>query len=387
MPYRNNHYVPKLVLRRYNTEKLTTYDVKTGKVRNNMKLDKIYAEQDLYGEEVEKLLFKKIESRFGSILDQKIIPAKVGSEIVLTRKELDIIKKFLLVEQMRIFQADKEYQYIYSQTVAKQQSEIYKYPFNEKVVENETVKARWLRTLQVIIECEELRTVEKHELCTNEAYYWAQIYASGYLAVWDCTDTDEEFIVTDAGMTSEREVGAPAGIEIEKKAYLEKMWMEEKDPQKKALYLKLLYEQQSFHENFYMFSLSKTRMIVIINPFFRLFDKAENMPEPDIWPTMLSRELYAKNKAPVLSKFKGKPVYSPTDLFKYRVQSMSLEDFRWVNILMLDRVQKLLGFSDIEKIADSVCDYKEFYDEVLGRPMMVDYNPLIKYFKDNGIID
>ena len=386
MAYSNNHYVPKLVLRRYDTEKLTIYNVKTGEVHKDKQLTEIFAEQDLYGEELEKLLAKKIESPFAQILNQKLLSAEVGSEVELTRKELNIIKKFLLVEQTRIFMADKEFYHIFSQMVAKRQSEIYKYPFKEKVIDNETVKEYWLRTLRVIIECEELRKIERHELCTNEAYYWSQIYASGYLAIWDCTNTEEEFIVTDVGMTSEREVGAPPGIEIDKKFYLEKMWKNEKDLQRKHTYLNLWYAQQSFHENFYMFSISKNRMLVIINPFFRLFDKAEKMPEPDIWPTMISRELYTKNKAPVLATLNGEPVYSENDLFKYKVQRMSLKDFRWVNILMLDRVQHTLGFSDIAKIADSVCDYKEFYDN-MGREMRVNYNPLIKYFKDNDIID
>ena len=161
----------------------------------------------------------------------------------------------------------------------------------------------------------------------------------------------------------------------------------ETDRERQKRYFDLWYAQQTFHENFYMFSISKTRMLVIINPFFRLFDKAEKMKRPDIWPSKISEELYAKNKAPRLAKLNGKPVYSDTDLFKYKVQKMSLEDFRWVNMLMLDRVQNILGFSDIEKIADSVCDYKEFYSDVLMQPMRVNYNPLIKYFKDNGIID
>ncbi|MDE7083290.1 MAG: DUF4238 domain-containing protein [Clostridia bacterium] len=387
MAYSNNHFVPKLVLRRYDSEKLTVYDVKTGKIHKDMGLEKIFAEQDLYGEEVEKLLAKKIESPFAQILNQKLLPAKVGSEVELTRKELNIIKKFLLIEQARIFLADKEHYYTFSQKVAKRQSEIFKYPFTELEIENETVKERWLRTLRVIIECEELRKIEKHELCTNEAFYWAQIYASGYLAIWDCTDTEEEFIVTDVGMTSEREVGAPAGIERDKKDYLEKMWITENDERRKNTYFRLLYDQQTFHENFYMFSISKTRMLVIINPFFRLFDKAEKMPEPNIWPTMISRQLYAKNKAPKLEKFKGEYIYRDSDLFRYRVQKMPLEDLRWVNVLMLDRVQNILGFSDIEKIADSVCDYKDFCNNVLGCPMRVDYNPLIKYLKDNEIID
>ena len=55
-------------------------------------------------------------------------------------------------------------------------------------------------------------------------------------------------------------------------------------------------------------------------------------------------------------------------------------------MLMLDRIDTIVGFSDMEKIVDSVCDYKDFYDD-MDREMRVNYNPLIKYFKDNDIID
>ena len=389
MVYRNNHYVPQLVLRRYNTEKLTVYDIKTGEVHKDMKLNEIFAEQDLYGEEIEISLSKNIESSFAQILNQKILPAEVGSEIELTRKELYIIKKFLLIEQMRIFQADKEEWYKFSQHVSDWMSKLYNFPFREVKKENETVKDRWLRTLRVLLESKDFTHVQNHEMCTNEAYYWALIYHSGYLAIWDCTGTGEEFIITDIGMTSEREKGAPIGLEVQKKLYLKEIYERAKSKRQKDLYAKLSFQQQFFHENFYMFSISKTRMLVIINPFFRLYDKSERVVKPYIWPSLIEgRELFKKNRMPDLkADSKGYPILSDEDLFGYTVHPMLLEDFRWVNILMLDRVQNILGFSDIEKIADSVCDYKEFYDNVLKRPMMVDYDPLIKYFKDNGIID
>ena len=386
MAYSNNHYVPRLVLRRYNTEKLTIYNVKTGEVHKDKQLTEIFAEQDLYGEELEKLLAKRVESPFAQILTQKILPAAINGEIELSRKELNIIKKFLLVEQMRVFTEEGEKYYQADQRVADQQSKIFKYPFKEADIENETVKERWLRNLRVIVECSDLNHIQDHELCTYDVYRWAQIYNSGYLAIWDCSETKEDFIVTDMGMTSERELYAPPGLEVDKKFYLIEKSKTEKDPHRRKLYEELLFAQFNFHENFYMFSISKNRMIVIINPFFRLYDKAEKMPKPDIWPTEIDKSLYAKNRAQILPTAFGKRIFRDSDLFWYRVLPMSLEDLRWVNMLMLDRIDTIVGFSDIEKIVDSVCDYKDFYDD-MGREMRVNYNPLIKYFKDNDIID
>ena len=187
MAYSNNHYVPRLVLRRYNTEKLTIYNVKTGEVHKDKQLTEIFAEQDLYGEELEKLLAKRVESPFAQILTQKILPVAINSDIELSRKELNIIKKFLLVEQMRVFIEDDEKFYQADQRVANEQNKIFKYPFKEVEIENETVKERWLRNLRVIVECSDLNHVQDHELCTYDVFRWAQIYNSGYLAIPKCS--------------------------------------------------------------------------------------------------------------------------------------------------------------------------------------------------------
>ena len=47
--------------------------------------------------------FGQLEGRFANILNQKILKTENHGEVELTRKELNIVKKFLLLEQMRVF--------------------------------------------------------------------------------------------------------------------------------------------------------------------------------------------------------------------------------------------------------------------------------------------
>lgn len=392
MAYNNNHFVPRLVLRRYK-ERLSVFNIRTGELKENNKLENIFSEQKLYDEDIEIKLGQNVESPFANILTQKILRTAVGEEIELTRKELNIVKKFLLTEQMRVFINEGKYSALEMYLTAIQKVSGVKYPFEEKVIDSETVETRWQRNLRVIVECSDLMHIHEHELCTYEIYRWAQIYNSGYLAVWDSTESGEDFIVSDIGMTSEVEPNfVKIGLEVEKRNYLLNAIQNAKKISEKDLYCSLLSAQMNFHENFYMFSISKNRIIVVINPFFRLYSDRQfaeetKVSKPDIWPTkIIDRTLYAKNRSQRLPVVFGKPVLNDNDKFWYKVQSMSFDDAVWVNMLMLDRIDTYLGFADMENIADSVFNYIDYYKQKkLVAP--INYEPLLKVMKDRNIIE
>lgn len=264
MAYNNNHFVPRLVLRRYK-ERLSVFNIKTGELKENNKLKNIFSEQKLYDEDIEIKLGQNVESPFANILTQKILKGAVGEEIELTRKELNIIKKFLLTEQMRVFINEGKYSALEMYLTAIQKASGIKYPFEEKIIDCETVETRWQRNLRVIVECSDLMHIHEHELCTYEIYRWAQIYNSGYLAIWDSTESGEDFIVSDIGMTSEVEPSfVKIGLEVEKRNYLLNAIQSSKKNSEKELYYGLLNAQMNFHENFYMFSISKNRIYIIL---------------------------------------------------------------------------------------------------------------------------
>ena len=48
----NTHYVPRLVLKKF-SEKLSTYNIKTGELKENIKIENAYAETDFYDAETE----------------------------------------------------------------------------------------------------------------------------------------------------------------------------------------------------------------------------------------------------------------------------------------------------------------------------------------------
>ena len=94
----NSHYVPRLILNKF-SDKLSLYNIKTGELKENIRTDKAYAQEDFYDDETEKKLNLRIESQFGSLLANKLLKAK--DKIELSRDELYLIKKFLLISVIR----------------------------------------------------------------------------------------------------------------------------------------------------------------------------------------------------------------------------------------------------------------------------------------------
>ena len=64
------------------------------------------------------------------------------------------------------------------------------------------------------------------------------------------------------------------------------------------------------------------------------------------------------------------------DAFTYTVQNVKAEDAEYINMLMLDRVDSIMGYNDFEKIKTSVERYMQFYEEIKMKPR-VDYSMLL----------
>ncbi|XMB66638.1 DUF4238 domain-containing protein [Mycoplasmatota bacterium zrk1] len=372
--FSNNHFVPRLVLRRF-ADKITTFDIDTGEFIENRKCEKVFAAENIYPTDIEQLFNKNIEGRFADILNNKILKA-VG-QCELSREENLIIKKFLLIAQMRTLET---IEFTNVERHFSKMLNLGKAPFEEKHVDSETTRDRWLRNLRVILECKDIGEIEKHEQVTHEVYRWAMIYYSGYLSIWTNEENEEDFIITDVGMTSERDLGLFLNGISDKQLYL----YDKLSKRSNNIYRNILATQMNFHENFYMFSISKNRMITIINPFYRLFDKKDTplLSTPKIWPSKIKdRTLVGKNKYRYVNIKKNKMgITNPKDIFIYKINQMNLDDTVYVNKLMLDRINKVVGFADLAKVKNSIVEY----NSTLGK--RINYDSLVKTMKKKKII-
>lgn len=382
--YKNNHYVPQLVLRRYGT-KINRYNIKTKELFINGSTKNAFCEKKLYPEDVE-ILLGKLESEFTNVLDNKILKAK--DKIVLSRSELNLIKRFLVVLQMRTPSSLGKW-------ASKQENkELSKsLGFKETVIENETIDEYNLRTIRVLVESKNLTEVFDHPLVTYDACKWITLYNNCYMVIWDSSDTQEDFIITDVGMTCEHEPSKfliPGHFEeFVKPGYLLSHLEEAKNEIEKLMYSEILNKSRFVYANFYMFSISNTRMIGLVNPFFRLYyDKniVSNLGRvPDVWPTKISKEALEPNYVKYVNHYNIKGVdfvteYHDKDEYIYKIKNLSLNDVLNINCLMLDRVQELMGFVNSNNILRSLRVYMGV-DEINPR---VDYRPLKEELEKMG---
>lgn len=382
-----NHYVPRLILRKF-SDKLSLYNVKTGELKENISPENAYAIEDFYGEVTEKKLNMRIESQFGGLLSNIIL--KCNDEIQLSRTNLFLVKKFLLISMLRSIKAEE---WIQKEKCFYDLCSI-PAPFEEKQIDNETSFDYWMRTLNVILDTDGTpQQILNHPNKTYPAYRWACIVNSGYLAFWDAPNDRDEFVITDIGMTSENEKGWD-GIRIhnrKKIEYIESLLESTIDSNERDSLLNLLNTVSSFSENFQMFPISSKRMIVLVSPFFkaRYFWKLSGKnvtPLSDI--TVIPNEkLFEPNRnIYVLPQTPGKEYqYHEDDRYIYDIKKLTNEEIRYCNALFLDRIDTYLGFSSLEHAVGSIIKYKKLNDP----PYVprVDYTNLYKVIEERYMGD
>lgn len=361
----NNHYVPRLILRKFD-EKISTYNLDKKELKLSQNLEKVFTSKQLYSVEIEDMFNYKVENEFARLLNNKILLAQ--DECILIRKEVNLVKKFLLLAMLRTMLVEN-----YSQERAIKHRETVKINYNFE--ENNEITALskhdyWMQTLRCILEVKSLQDVSKNELSTAFAVYWSNVFMSSYIAIWDSCETNEEFIIMDQGMTSEHEKTRfipQLNNDMIKRGYLmKKLFFDQAilDPNLLNKYMQISLANDGFSENMYLFTISKNRTIALVNPFFRLYDlndwKNFDNPEiPNIWTTSIKeRSLFEKNKNEYVS---SNAIYTGTvnefDKFTYKIKRMQLDDVIYINCLTLDRIQNIVGFSESSGILRSLLVY------------------------------
>lgn len=401
----NSHYVPQLVLRKFK-DKLSLYNVKLGGFREDIKIEKAYAEQNFYDDETEKNLAVMLEGPFGNLLANKLL--KCSDTVELSHKEQNLIKKFLLLSVLRSYCAEQfmllEKNFYCNQqrnfiAYCKQEEmpeekireglETLKAPFEEKQIEGETLTQYWLRTLNVVLETDGTSEgILNHENKTYPAYRWAKVIESGYLAFWDSDSSRDEFIITDVGMTSENEIGWN-GVTVhnrKKTDFYAELISSETDPYLQKILVRYLNMNVYFHENFQMFPISANRMIVLIAPFYKFRREMAwryRMPPLESLTRLPNEDLFAPNRAEYYLKQpqdSTKRYYHEKDKYIYQIKKLKAEEVRYCNALFMDRIDTYLGFSSLNKAVRSIVLYKRL-NEYPYAPR-VDYTELYKIIQE-----
>ena len=358
-----NHYVSQFIIRRFSNA-INVFDVHTGRIDESKRPHKVFYKDDIYDEEIEKLVNYNIESRVSNILNGKVL---IEGDVILTRTELETLKRYMLICSVRT-QSEADFCRILKEFEhnAEQYINLYKeYAFLKKtkylnISDNEL----YLRALKVFAKTNNIRDIALNPLATREMLAWAMPFLESYIAFWD-TPKDKEYILTDCGMCSEYEGFhmITGGIDISKMSYILS-----KIKSGKYQYGGLMASCSVMFENYSIYNLSSTRCMVAINPFFRLYHNAQvafldennqgerfTLEVPDIWPAIIqNKDLFGVPENRYSHSMEPLSPYAPDDEFIHKPKVLTDEDLVYINTLMLFQTKDIIGFNDATKIIDSI---------------------------------
>lgn len=360
-----NHYVSQFVIKRFSNA-INIFDINLGKIDENKRPHKVFYKKDIYDEEIEKLISFNIESKVSNILDKKIL---VDGNIILTRTELEILKRYMLICSVRTQDIDFFCNLLksFEKNTDRYISIYAEYSFLKKTKDlHLTNQELYLRTLKVFSTTTNIKDILSNPLTTKEMLAWALPFLESYIAFWD-TPKDKEYILTDSGMCSEYEGFhmITGGIDISKMSYLLKQIKN-----RKVQYIGIYASNFIMYENYSIYNLNSTRCMVMINPFFRLYDtnktkivinnqfKNLTLEKPDIWPAIIqNKELFKVPETKYSHRFEPFSPYSFDDEFIYTPKILTNEDLIYINTLMLSQSKEIIGFNNATKIIDSIYYY------------------------------
>ncbi|MGE4321137.1 MAG: DUF4238 domain-containing protein [Acholeplasmataceae bacterium] len=197
MLYKTNHYIPKFILNKFSTQespKINVIDIIHMDI-NEVDTKKAFTKENFFDlnheasediKRLEKLFNKKVENKMSQILS-KIEDSEAHFSI--TREEMNIIKKYILIQTYRSPMNASFYNEAYKgETLSKYSKE-----------SNESEKDFWKREMLYVLE-NDWETIIKQKELIGVKIHSEDIYKQ-YLTFFT---TDQEFILTDLTSTTER---------------------------------------------------------------------------------------------------------------------------------------------------------------------------------------
>lgn len=405
-----NHYISQFIIKRFSNA-INVFNIKTGKIDENKRPHKVFYKNDIYDEELEKLMNYNIESKVSNIINEKIL---IPGKIIINREELQILKRYMLISSVRTLSekafSDKLRGFEKNANAYVAVHEEYSFLKSTKELQISDEEL-YLRTLKVYAKTVYIRDIVLDPLTTREMLAWAMPFIESYIAFWDAPK-DKEYILTDSGMCSEYEGfhKLTGGLDLSKFSYLFKQIKNNK-----FQYIDYFASVFVMYENYSIFNISSKRSMIAINPFFKLYFNEKisfikpkgfscdtTLDKPDIWPAIIQdKKLFEIPECIYTNKLEFPPSYELEDKFIYEAKVLSNEDLVYINSLMLSQTNEIIGFNDASKIIESIyyflwqnsnfnsikCSNESFYDifsNLFDNIAKSPFNELCKFCDNNG---
>lgn len=172
------------------------------------------------------------------------------------------------------------------------------------------------------------------------------------IAFWDCEKSGQEFILPKLPGISQMD---NMGISHKSltlcsitRGKLNEYLMMEVD--------RMIYGSTVYAENFSVYPLSPTRVLICFSPYFRAFFPI--MDTARVYPPLLDREQFDRHFFEPMRLELFRPCKSISNRFyEYSVKQLTAEEVQGINAMLLDMETEEFVFHDYNKIRDSFWYY------------------------------
>ena len=309
-----------------------------------------FSEKGYYPDEIEKEMCYKTESQFANLLNNKILKEK--RRIMLTREELFILKKFLIVTTIR-YNCTEALQNFGNPEEAVQGYSSHFYDNINKVLacRNTDELAKYM----MVNPFEELGKVINGDIGElNRLFVDIKNIMHSYIIFVSTRQCKENFIIPDTGFAYR---ATPLGLfseTFDKCTYTLSYATQTRNP-----YL-LQVAQMLTPYDMFICPVSKNLAIVSLSVFYKFFNRKSDIY--GLLPTegLTVNKLLGFGDSNLVEPPKVRNQYEKPTSYEYTIQQLSQPDALTLNSQMINAAEHYFGYADIQNIRSSIDCYMSF---------------------------
>lgn len=351
----NSHYVPQLILRHFaNAERIQYCDLGNRKVETR-NIRSTFSEKGYYPDEIEKEMCYKIESQFANLLNKKLLNERW--RITLTRDELFILKKYLIVTTIRYNCTEAIKKYGNPLQAVQGYSDHFYDNINKVLATQNSEELARLMSISPSEKIEKLNSGRIGEF--NSLFADIKNIMHSYIVFVSTHRCGECFIVPDTGFAYQAtHLAVFQQSEFDKCMYTLSQAIRTHNP-----YLLQIAQMLTPYDMF-VCPVSKEFAVLSLSIFYKFFNR-----QSDIYG-LLSTEGLTVNRllgfgdSNMVEPPKVKLQFGKATAYEYSIQQLSFQDVLELNARMINNSERYIGFQDFEKIKNSIEYYSSLPDDI-----------------------
>lgn len=348
------------------SEKVNTYDF-TASSFITKKLKNTFASKDIFDEDLESAFATKLEGPFGDLLNHKLLR---GDTIAIDRRENLLMRKFLMIHFLRSPFVNISWDEMVQRTRLQDHPSIQarefllrhapelKEMFDKITPSPETYiadlkKAMEMDSLEEIANSDDrpdisgtLRAAACHAIVTVVAF-------------WDSSGSGQEFILPKLPGICQMDYVSTLHKSLTISSIRKEKERQGMEADLKQELDRLFWGSAAYPENFSVYPLSPTRVMICFSPYFRaFFPVMDPTCTREVHPALLGKEQFDRHFFEPMRMELFRPCKNAFNrYYQYRVKQLRAEEVQSINTLLLDMETEEFVFHDFNKIRDSFWYY------------------------------